>query len=271
MTSSLFLRLNELDEKSHALRGALSSVASGQDRHAYLLGDEDLQQVPGSPFAYWISSSLRSAFNSSSNAPLESQGRDAQSGASTMNDFRFLRTWWEVRAELLGNSRIDTLRGKRWVPLAKGGRFSPYYTDWELVIDWVSDGQVLKQEVADYRGSRGWGYSWTAALNGHAFYFRPGLTWPRRTQSGLSVRLLPGGGIFGDKGPALFVADDEYKSLLALVCILNSSVFRSLVEVQMTFGSFEVGVMERTPIPLLTEEQESELANLGSSLVVRHA
>jgi len=55
------------------------------------------------------------------------------------------------------------------------------YADVHLLVDWRWDGKALKVAISEYRGLRGWGYQWTAALNGHDCYFRPGLTWPRRT------------------------------------------------------------------------------------------
>ena len=90
------------------------------------------------------------------NPELESQGRDVQSGASTMNDFRFLRLWWET-----AESNTDKITaGRKWVSLSKGGAYSRFYIDWELVINWESDGRQIKENVAAYRGSKGWGYHW---------------------------------------------------------------------------------------------------------------
>ena len=65
---------------------------------------------------------------------------------------------------------------------------------------------------------------------------------------------MPQGCIFADKGPAIFVEKDDSEQLLALLAITNSSAFRLLVELQMAFGSYEVGVIQRTPVPDLTPE-----------------
>src|SRR5207253_2640157 len=45
--------------------------------------------------------------------------------------------------------------------------------------------------------------------------------------------------------------------LLALLTITTSSTFRYLVELQMAFGSYEVGVIERTPVPALSDVHAS--------------
>jgi hypothetical protein len=62
---------------------------------------------------------------------------------------------------------------------------------------------------------------------------------------------MPTGCIFADKGPAAFVADDDPEELLALLALANSRAFALLVSLQMAFGSYEVGVIQKTPVPPL--------------------
>jgi hypothetical protein len=147
---------------------------------------------------------------------------------------------------------------------AKGGKYAPYYADVELAVNWASDGRELKADILEYRELHGWGYHWTAELKSHSYYFRPGLTWSRRTQKGLSIRAMPEGCIFADKGPAIFVKEDREDALLALLAVTNSSAFRYLVELQMAFGSYEVGVLQRTPLPGFTSEDKEMLASLAA-------
>jgi hypothetical protein len=73
---------------------------------------------------------------------------------------------------------------------------------------------------------------------------------------------MPAGCIFADKGPAVFLLDDDEEQLLSLLAIANSSTFRYLVELQMAFGSYEVGVIQRTPVPDLLEGDRAFLAAL---------
>jgi hypothetical protein len=51
--------------------------------------------------------------------------------------------------------------------------------------------------------------------------------------------------------------------LLALLAIANSLAFRQMVDLQMAFGSYEVGVIQRTPVPVLTPEGTQYLATLA--------
>lgn len=243
---TVFIRAIEagLDEKAAVLREAVQ--AGAQSRF-----DADVStfsQVPRSPFAYWASDAIRGCF---ANHPrFELENRSAKVGLQTSDDFRFVRLTHEVPA----NSQV-----MRWFPFAKGGSFSPFYADVILLMYWHDDGAMAKAWAGSlYNGSH-----WSRILKNVDLFFRPGLTWPRRTQGGLSFRIMPRGCIFADKGPAAFVNNDAADRLLALAAISNSRPFSALVEMQMAFGSYEVGVIQRTPVPDLDQAETSRLSNLA--------
>jgi hypothetical protein len=240
---------------------ALLAAVRGPSPLRFELGHDAFSSVPGSPFAYWISPRVAEMFTE--HKSLSQSGVRTAIGASTKNDFRYLRLSTEVDALTIGRTREETLDSRNWVRFAKGGKYSQFYADLTLVVNWRGDGHELKTDISEYRGRRGWGYQWSAALNGHDHYFRPGLTWPRRT-NGLSFRLLPQGCIFADKGPALFVEQDQEDQLLALCALVNSSAFSSLVAVQLArtelAQSFEVGLIQQTPIPSLDDNAVAVLA-----------
>lgn len=271
MRQAVFIRLLADSEKSEPLREAIGELRIGCiEQRVHLMESSGFRKVPGAPFAYWVSEALLETFDRFPR--FDNEHRAAHIGASTKNDFRYLRCWWETSLPKSGRSREDTIDGKRWVPFAKGGSFAPYYVDLELVLDWHNDGEMLKQDIAEYRGSRGWGYQWSAALNGHSNYFRPGLTWPRRT-NGLSVRILPSGAIFADKGPAAFVDGDKPSDLFALASIMNSRAFLALVQLQLArhslAQSFEVGIIESTPTPNISQATSSMLSREVSEIIDR--
>ena len=135
----------------------------------------------------------------------------------------------------------------------KGGEFSRFYSDIHLLIDWQDNGNFIRT---------------FGNLRNLNFFFRPGLTWSRRTTSRLSMRVLPRNCIFADKGPAIFICDDDYQSLLALLAVVNSAVFQLFVEIQLAAAdaaarSYEVGIIQRTPVPDLTSEYITTLATLA--------
>ena len=73
------------------------------------------------------------------------------------------------------------------MPFAKGGEYSPYWSDLHLLLDWARDGDAIRS----YPGAR---------PQNTQYFFRPGLTWPRRTNSGFGIPAMPDGSAFGDKG-----------------------------------------------------------------------
>jgi hypothetical protein len=233
---AVFLRL--LKEKDKA-QGLLEAIRNPQDKRRFVASPSSFSQVPNSPFCYWVSDQIRRLFVEL--PPFEGEGRTVKQGLATADDFRFVRAWWEVPPEKEARSREETLAGKRWVPFAKGGAHSPYYADVHLVVNWENDGEALRRFVDPVTRRP---YSRPQNTD---FYFRPGLTWPRRTQSGLNMRVLPQGCIFADKGPTAFLQRETMVSVLGLC---NSLAFQQLLSLQMAFGSFEVGAVQRTPVPV---------------------
>lgn len=245
-----FLRMiSERDKYNSLLASCANFRSNTDDPQIFRVDPESFRSVPGAPFAYWVSEAVRQVFNVL--PPLEDDQRTARQGLATAEDFRFVRAWWENP-------------GLGWFGFAKGGFFSPYYADVYLMVNWAVGGAEIKAGICKR-------YPY---LNGNAefvaknpqFYHRPGLTWPRRT-NGLSFRVMPEASIFADKGPAAFIVDNDPEALLALCAILNSKAFGLLVSVQLArtelAQSFEVGLIQQTPIPDLTKEQQAVLANLA--------
>lgn len=240
MSEAAFIRVLDtaIGEKGLAILAAVNDA----DHHVmYTVDPQAFRQIPGSPFAYWTSEGVRRLFVDL--PTIESLGFLVQHGASSKNDFRFLRIWYEVNPAKIGSDQ-------RWMPFAKGGEFSRFYSDVHLLINWANDGQEIHEYVVNrypyLNGNSGW------ILHPENAYTRPGLTWPRRTD-GLSVRILPSGCVFADKGPAIFLEDDNLGHLTALLAVMNSSPFGALVRVQLArthlAQSFEIGLIQATPIP----------------------
>ncbi len=238
------------DEKPEALLRAVQQIrgvrAWADQATVFERVPNSFVNVPGSPFAYWVSDEIRDIF--SNHAVFETSRRSVLGGLKTLSDDRFVRVSWE-----------SAEHSPLWVPLAKGGAFSKFYSDVHLCVNWGAKGTDISWYGYQRRPREGFG----ASSRGVDSYFRPGLTWPRRTQGGLGIRVMPRGCIFADKGPAAFVEGDNTDELLALVAISNSVVFRYLVGIQMAFGSYEVGVIQRTPVPNLSDEDAALLGRLG--------
>ena len=247
---TLFVRLLEESDKGGALERVIERVGvSAGGPQAFEVAPTSFEQVPGAPFAYWVSERVRQLFGSMT--PLATGARSARVTNPAGDDRRWIRASWETMPTGYGGRGNFT-----WVPLAKGGEFSPYYYDVHLVVQWNGK----RNTYHGFLGTEHRPLEKPASLD---YFFRPGLTWPRRTQSGLALRALPAGCIFADKGPAAFVDGDDSTELLSLLAVTNSLAFKSLVELQMAFGSYEVGVIQRTPVPELSSSDRDAFAALA--------
>lgn len=242
MPKALFFRLLEtpIAQKGDHLQAQVAAWnAATPAAETYPAAPTDFSAIPGTPFAYWAHPSILDLFSSCSR--LESEELHAISGTSTGDDYQFIRLFWEIAPSLIG-------QGKIWIDFPKGGTYSKFYSDPHLLINWTNNGALVSE--------RGF-------IRNPGMYFNAGLTYPPRTQKGLNVRALPSGCVFSHKGPAILSSNGDKLELLALLSIVNSSIFEHLVKLQMAFGSFEVGVIQNTPIPLLSLSLKHELSSMS--------
>jgi hypothetical protein len=192
----------------------------------------DFGTIPGSPIAYRRLGVVSHIFRE---APaLEPAFGRARQGAGTADDPRYVRFWWEVPKDYCQGQTLQ------WVPFAKGGGFSRFFFDIRLVVHW----DFARGTFAHFFGRKGRDLERPVSADD---FFRPGLSWPRRTQRGFNLRVLPEGCVFSDKGPAIFMqrTDDTW----FLLGLANSAPAEYLLKGLMSFGSWEVGVIKRLPVP----------------------
>jgi hypothetical protein len=262
MREAFFFRLLSSDGKASALTDAVSAANEGGVINAvvYVVDPASFRQVPGSPFAYWVSERIRRLFTEL--PPFEGGGRTAKQGLATADDFRFVRAWWEVAPQTIldGTNGPDwredltafqkwcshrTFEGKRWVPFAKGGVYSPYYADIHLVVNWARDGDEIKSLKDAQTGKL------LSRPQNTDFYFRAGLTWSDRTTRLFSARVWPAGGIFSVKGSAGFFSDWE----LFVLGLMNTLLFNGFLSLLVGAGdaaarSYQVGTIGAVPFPV---------------------
>ena len=245
-----FIRLLRDTDRPAGLATATAAYrASVHDDRIFQVALSDFQAVPGWPVAYWMGASLRRLF--ADHPALEGRGAEVRQGLATSDDSQFVRASWEVDSRRIARTRSETREGKRWVPFAKGGDYSPFWADVHLVVDWENDGMRIKETV-DHKypyleGKVDW------VVKNQGYYFRPGLTWPLRTNSGFGIRVLPAGVVTGHKGPAVFPQADP----LALLGWLKSRLMQACIDVMVAAGeevtsggaarSYEVGLVKRLP------------------------
>jgi hypothetical protein len=196
----------------------------------------DFANIDGAPLAYDRLGLIGALFREF--PKLDPAHATARQGKATGGDPHWVRAHWEVNSQ-------------HWVPFAKGGEYSRFYSDVYLRLDW----NPAHRDELKASGN---------ALPSEDYYFRPGLTWPRRTQRGFSVRRLPAGCIFADKGPAVFAKPPAHEPFL--LGLLNSSLVELILRSLISFGSWEVGAVKRIPVPQPPALSEQAIGALAERL-----
>ena len=209
-----------------------------------------LAAVPGMPIAYWAPPAVFSAYEVH---PCLEDVAYARTGLQTSDDFRFVRLWWEIDPRTIGPEA-------RWVPFAKGGEFSPFYGEIDLVVDWENDGERIRAFPKAY-------------VRSDEHYLQPGLTWSARTASAFHLRALPAGSIFGHRGN--FIGTRKSEDLPKLLAWGNSSPVRYLLDLQLAAGEttssggaardYIVGSIQTLPVPPLPDELTKPVQTLASA------
>lgn len=238
---TVFLRCIEDIDKALALKRLRRRIISPS---RLVLPAERLRQVPTSPFAYWVSDRIRNIFTSGT--VFEDEERVVRQGLSTSDDFRFIRSWYEVAPE------------NGWISVAKGGRRSTFYGDITSSVNWREDGAEVKAFAETTPGT----LHWSRRMPNVAFYFRPGISWPLRGKE-FSAQAVPAGSVFTIAGKMAFASMGQ---LLPMLAIMNSRPFDRLMGLfagSVGAVQYEAGLISRTPYPALSADSEAVLSQLG--------
>jgi hypothetical protein len=193
------------DEREEAFVRTASGIDAVQSIGArYDVSRRDFMAVDGAPLVYAQVGVLGPLMRE--NARLDQTWADVRGGMNSTESERFVRYWWEPAST----------SKRRWVRYSKGGDFSRFYSDLDLVFDWTDDGRKFRAIVKSKYGSE------SRFVKSPEFYFRRGLTWTEKSSLGFSVRILEEGAIFNVAGPAAFpkAPTDEWY----LLGVLNSEL-----------------------------------------------
>lgn len=187
----------------------------------------DFGTIEGSPLAYKQIGLIPHVFREAPS--LDPSWAKSVQGLATADDLRFVRNHWEIPSEKIGE-------GNDWVPFAKGGEFCRFYSDIYLIVNWTEPAIEIMKDIGRVQNVE--------------YYFKAGLTWPRAGGS-FSVRFLPAGCIFADKGPAIF--PHEHDNLNVIAGVINSApaeyLLMAFMSRQEMGGRWEVGGVKRLPVP----------------------
>jgi hypothetical protein len=238
---TIFIRLIEDQDKRASLLAAIGDTTS---KSVFDVSPESFKQIPGSPFAYWVSDKMRGLF---AQLPIyEEKGRTVKQGLATADDFRFVRAYWEIDQARVA-SRSDEISVDRfWVLYPKGGEFSPFYADIPLLVDWSGHGIKYWHNLNSTGGVRS--NIWMLNESAKNHFFQPGLTYPRRLHR-LAVMPMPEGAVISVRGSGIYGPRED---LFRIAGLYSSSAFDFLVKCMLgRFGhpQFDNGTLCKTPVP----------------------
>ena len=192
-------------------------------KYFYRASAADFKKIPGSPIAYWVSDAVFSSFQMNKLRDVA----DAKQGMATSDNGRFLRFWHEVSSEQLCFDCKSTIesecRREKWYAYNKGGEFRRWFGNNEYVVNWLHNGEELKEFVEEINKLRPGG-----RLKNQDYYFRENITYSSLSSGLFSARYNPAGFLFDTKGSCIFPISVNKHGLL---CILNSNVAQTFLNI----------------------------------------
>jgi|GEM_PF-1994170 len=213
--------------------------------------------LPGRVLAYWLPQSLRGHFQHTRRLADIATIPGAQN--KTGRNREFIKQWHEVpanelrrAAEIIGDAGAPNAR---WVFYSKGGRYSPWWGNWQHVIDWSEDARRFYAENS------------TSNLLDQAWWFKEGICYTDFGGRRFNARWMPPGCLFDMTGPAIFPHNPHPDHLFALLAILNSTPARALLNAMNPSLHYQVRDLRNLPIPEVSDALESALAARARQLV----
>ena len=217
---------------------------------------EDIEKIPGIPFAYWVGANTYEAFNN----PILSEYVGSSVGIQTGDNEKFLHLWWEIDyCDIqFGTKTVEeTYNGLKWYPYNKGGEFRKWYGNNEFVISWRNDGEDIKENSV----KTGHHYQQYA----DEYKFKPLITWSRISTGTPAFRYRESGSLSDMAGFSMYATDEMLKLILGYS---NSSVAKHFLSFLAPTLNFMVGPVTSMPfvVPETNRELVLELVNENISI-----
>ena len=202
----------------------------------------DFDALPGAPAAFWLPPRVLNLFADSRRLADVASVPGSQN--KTGDNSRFV-------------APIDEAPDG-WVPYSKGGRFAPWWGNWDWAVDWSDEARTF------------YATNPTSNLLAQRWWFREGLCYSDFGGRSFNARWMPAGCIFDMAGPAIFIDDDDPDSLAALLVVLNSTTARTILNALNPTLHFQVRDVRNVPLPRgWSDAVIARLAEYGHSLVDR--
>ncbi len=215
----------------------------GQNR--FSARQDNFEKIPGAPVAYWVSEKLFAIFNSK---PKLSKFCEPKQGLITGDNDRFLKLWFEVNGDKVA---LNGEKGKKWVPINKGGEYRKWYGNHEYIVNWENDGY----EIKNFFDEKGKLKSRPQNLD---FNFRDALSWSLVTSGGFSVRMYDKCFAFNVAGISCF---PDKKWIIYLNGLLNCKIVSEITQILNPTLNMNAGDVAKVPIIIEKEEMVEKKAS----------
>lgn len=240
-----WLDLREARDKHEALTRTTPHTAPAQE----------LLEIPGAPLAYWIPSRVRALFRAhrTLGEVADIPGGQNKTGANR----RFVRRFDEVDEVRLAPGLHDGGAPQgRWVAYSKGGRWAPWWGNWEHVVDW-------SEEARGFYASNP-----TSNLLAERYWFRPGLVYTDFGGQRFNARWMPPGCVFDMTGPAILSPTDDPEELYLWLALVSTAPARALLNALNPSIHYQVRDVRNLPLPEWSEEDAVWLAEQAREMVI---
>ncbi|MGS7371785.1 BREX-1 system adenine-specific DNA-methyltransferase PglX [Klebsiella pneumoniae] len=217
----------------------------------------DFKKIPGSPIAYWVGENFLSCFEK---FPAVEEIAMPKQGATTSDNNRFLRLWYEVDFKKM-NVNADSLEiakrsQKKWFPYNKGGEYRKWYGNCDYVINYENDGSEIKSfhEILNLTSPGG-------RLKNQDCYFKPQVSWSKISSGDFCVRYYPSGFIFDVAGSAIFPKNEDV--IFSLCGMLNSRPVKKFLEALSPTLNYEAEHVKKLPCVFVANDKASELISIS--------
>jgi len=236
-----YIRLS--DFKGSKVQGpkTLEAIQNPDCGWFYKLNQNSFRKIPGSPLSYWASAKCFESFQENNAL---SEVYDLRQGMATSDNLQFLRLWYEeaqIEISYGCRSRIEAQQSaKKWFPYNKGGAFRKWYGNNLYVVNWLNDGDQIKNTVAlKYPYLNG---NTDFVVKNQNYYFKAGLTWSSLSSGAISFRYSPEGFLFDAKGQMLFGED-----VVNLMAFLNSNLANYFLQLLTPTLDYNLGYVSKVP------------------------
>ncbi|WP_347297576.1 BREX-1 system adenine-specific DNA-methyltransferase PglX [Dolosigranulum savutiense] len=187
----------------------------------------NFKKIPGTPFAYWVSETLRENFSNK----LLYDYSISPSQNITGNNKKYVRKFWEIDKEKIGGK-------DSWIFYCKGGGYRKWWGNLENIVNWTPKARNVYQHGDGSHASQ---------IIKKDYWYKKGITWGLITSGLPSFRIMPTGATYDKGGSTIIVDEDVYNFTLAL---LNSKICVMIATILNPTLNFQVRDVRSMPLVL---------------------